>query len=228
MALQVRGGCEIVGEAVDGEAAVDRASALRPQVIVLDLGVPGVAGADLIGRIRESSPGSQVVIFTGTEPGPELLGEVGRFARTGIGIDGVVDVLTELAAEIRHEEVVELPAEEASAGVARRFVREACERRGAEEWLDELLLVVSELVTNAVIHARSACSVRLTWRDDAVRVDVSDDGDGSPDPQLASEYDEEGRGLFLISAMSTAWGVEPADGGGKSIWAELLCEPVGS
>jgi len=89
-------------------------------------------------------------------------------------------------------------------------------------------LVVSELVTNAVIHARSACSVRLTWRDDAVRVDVSDDGDGSPDPQLASEYDEEGRGLFLISAMSTAWGVEPADGGGKSIWAELLGEPVGS
>lgn len=228
LALTLHGGFEVVGEARSGEAALDRAAALRPHVIVLDLGIPGLAGADLIGRIRQSSPGSQVVVFTGTDLSPELLGEVAGFLRKGIGIGRLVDLLGEVTSDLRHDKTLELPPDASSAGLARRFVRDTCERWGVEESVDELLLVVSELVTNALVHAGTGCSLRLTWRGDAVRVDVTDEGGGDPDPQLAATDDEHGRGLFLISAMSSAWGVEPADGGGKSIWAELLCEPVGS
>lgn len=223
--MRLRGGFEVVGEAGDGRTALLRADELRPEVIVLDLGLPGLAGTDLIGRIRELSPESQIVVYTGTDIEPEqVTGQVARFVSKGTSIEELVDLLAQVGAEARSAEVLQLPPEQVSAAVARRFVEDVYARWGCGHALDEALVVVSELVTNAVVHAGTTCHLRLSRRDDAVRIDVRDEGAGSPDPHVAAEDDEHGRGLLLVSAMCRAWGVEPAgSGAGKSIWAELAC-----
>lgn len=223
--MRLRGGFEVVGEAGDGGSALQKADELRPEVIVLDLGLPGLAGTDLIGRIRELSPESQIVVYTGTDIEPEqVTGQVARFVSKGTSVEELVELLAQVGAEAQSAEVLQLPPERVSASAARRFVKDVCTRWGCDHALDEALVIVSELVTNAVVHARTTCHLRLSRRDGAVRIDVRDEGAGSPDLHEAAEDDEHGRGLLLVSAMCRAWGVEPAGAGrGKSIWAELAC-----
>lgn len=221
--MRLRGGFDVVGEAVDGDTAVLLAAQRRPEVILLDLGLPGLAGTDLIARVRGASPRSQIVVYTGREVAPETLGPIAAFARKDLDVDKLVELLADIGVSARDEEELALPRDETSASVARRWVVDVCGGWGCEAELDEILLVVSELVTNAVVHARSDCTLRLSRRGDAVRVDVVDGGQGSPDPYRADENAEHGRGLYLISAMSSAWGVEPIATGGKSVWAELAC-----
>ena len=221
--MRLRGDFDVVGEAADGDTAVLLAGKRRPEVILLDLGLPGLAGTDLIARVREVSPRSEIVVYTGGEVAPESLGPIAAFARKDLDAERLVEMLSEVGVAAREESELELPREESSASVARRWTTAVCERWGCERELDEILLVVSELVTNAVVHGRSNCTLRLSRRGDAVRVDVVDQGEGSPDPYRADEHAEHGRGLYLISAMSSAWGVDPITSGGKSVWAELAC-----
>ncbi len=65
--LRFRGGFEVVGEAADGAEAVRLASQLRPDVVVLDLGLPDIAGREVLTRVRAAAPGSKVVVFSGLE-----------------------------------------------------------------------------------------------------------------------------------------------------------------
>jgi anti-sigma regulatory factor (Ser/Thr protein kinase) len=89
----------------------------------------------------------------------------------------------------------------------------------SDNLLDDLLIVVSELVSNAVIHARTR--LRLVIRYDGRRV-LTEVFDG--DPQLpvptGQPGDVGGRGLFLVDRLSHRWGSE-AVGLGKRVWAEL-------
>ena len=86
---------------------------------------------------------------------------------------------------------------------------------------DAIMLVVSELVTNAVTHARSSCRIRLSLNVATLRIDVLDAGAGTPEPQPPSETEEHGRGLYMVDAVTTAWGLEDVPGQGKLVWAEL-------
>lgn len=88
--------------------------------------------------------------------------------------------------------------------------------------VEDAQLVVSELVTNALIHGQSQCEFRVGLTDAALRLQVVDSGDDMPDPQIAGEGDEHGRGLLLVSAVCAAWGVEALPAGGKIVWAELM------
>jgi anti-sigma regulatory factor (Ser/Thr protein kinase) len=54
-----------------------------------------------------------------------------------------------------------------------------------------------------------------------VRVEVRDEGEGTPDPRPADELSEHGRGLFLVTTFASAWGTEQTPGRGKIVWAEL-------
>jgi anti-sigma regulatory factor (Ser/Thr protein kinase) len=81
-------------------------------------------------------------------------------------------------------------------------------------------LVVSELVTNAVTHADCPCKLRVAISANALRLEVTDTGGGTPDPFSAADDDEHGRGLVLVTAIATAWGVESAPDG-KTVWAEI-------
>jgi DNA-binding NarL/FixJ family response regulator len=67
LALRLRGGFEVVGEAADGADAVRLAQDLHPDVVVLDLGLPDLAGREVLTRICLYSPGSKVVVFSGMD-----------------------------------------------------------------------------------------------------------------------------------------------------------------
>jgi anti-sigma regulatory factor (Ser/Thr protein kinase) len=118
---------------------------------------------------------------------------------------------------------LELPATPAAASVARLFVRCLCEEWGVGDVADVAELLSSELVTNAVIHARSAIELEAAWTSSDLRVDVRDVGGGrvrtagDPPPSEA----EGGRGLAIVASLADAWGVEDT-GRGKSVWFSLV------
>ncbi len=96
-----------------------------------------------------------------------------------------------------------------------------------EGFVERVLLVVSELATNAVLHARTPFVVRMSGDGGSVRVAVFDTSDGRPEPGSPDPAAVTGRGLGIVDALASAWGVEPAEGG-KWVWAELAAEESGA
>jgi hypothetical protein len=89
-----------------------------------------------------------------------------------------------------------------------------------EQLAADTALVVTELATNAVVHAGSAFSVSLTLSGGAIRISVGDTlplGPRGADQKLTAAP---GHGLGVVAAMATRWGVETVPGG-KAVWAEL-------
>jgi CheY-like chemotaxis protein len=221
-ALRVRGGFEVVAEASDGAQAVAHAEALHPDVVVLDLGLPDIAGREVLSRIREVSPRTRVVIFSGAEPTDEQWDEaVAGYVRKDEAIDFLLDLLQSVIEPQKVEAELQLPRELTSVRLARRFVAERLAEWGIEELLDDALLVTSELAANAITHAESACRIRISRTPSSVRIDVIDAGSGTPEPQPPSSTSEHGRGLHLVDALTSAWGLDDIPGDGKVVWAEL-------
>lgn len=121
----------------------------------------------------------------------------------------------------RRAEIV-LVAEPTSARRARRFVRDVLRPVRHSIPLDSVLLVVSELVTNAVCHGAGAPTLVVDARPDRVRVEVRDRAPMRPARPARTEDEERGRGLMIVAAVADDWAVEPA-GEGKVVWAELAC-----
>lgn len=124
----------------------------------------------------------------------------------------------------------DLPAAPASVGTARRVLRDLLAAWGvAGDIRDDTVLVASELVTNALVHAageRIACRVR--WAAGRVRVEVEDQNRGSfrPVPRQSGPDDQNGRGLFLVDALTADWGVTAVSGRpARVVWAELTTPP---
>jgi anti-sigma regulatory factor (Ser/Thr protein kinase) len=104
---------------------------------------------------------------------------------------------------------------------ARDFVAGALEDQGFHGDTDVVLLLASELVTNAVRHARTPFEVTVDVDDEAVRVAVID-GDTEHVPQMRhpGPDDTNGRGLVLVDQLSTYWGSDRT-GGGKAVWFKV-------
>lgn len=107
-----------------------------------------------------------------------------------------------------------------SAITARRVARATAHHWDLDPVSDELQLLVSELVTNAVIHAHSAVDLRMCELDGGIRVAV---GDQSLTTPVLTEHDldaSSGRGLRLLDELSSTWGIDLRDHG-KVVWFEL-------
>ncbi|MCX5558224.1 ATP-binding protein [Streptomyces sp. NBC_00038] len=115
--------------------------------------------------------------------------------------------------------------------LARDFARQAlhawgwlpaatADRRAAAE---DVLLVVSELVTNACLHAEGPEELRIACDNKVLRVEVSDRGAGQPAPRTPHRAGRPGgHGMFIVQRLCLDWGVVRTPGGvGKTVWAEL-------
>ncbi|MEV5950642.1 ATP-binding protein [Streptomyces sp. NPDC051993] len=120
----------------------------------------------------------------------------------------------------------DLAARTESVALARRRSRDLLTGWGHHEELHETAeLVISELVTNAVVHtAGDYILCELTDHQSLLRIAVRDLGCGTAGPRLCHSADEEerGRGLLLVDAVSSSWGTHDAPyGPGRIVWAEL-------
>jgi anti-sigma regulatory factor (Ser/Thr protein kinase) len=114
-----------------------------------------------------------------------------------------------------------LPAALQSVRRARAFVREHCVREALPGGLcDDAVLLTSELVSNAVLHGRSEVELRVGRRGRCLHVSVHDENSRHPAQVRDDPNALDGRGLALVAAMSTAWGVHD-DPTGKAVWFEL-------
>lgn len=223
-ALRLREGFTVAAEAEDGATAITAAARHQPDLIVLDLGLPDLAGHEVLTRLRAVCPAAQIVVYTGsvTPDRMPLTGEVEAFVTKDHDVGYLVDLLGRLARQRYDTARIDLGPEASDVAVARRFVIERCREWGCGDVVEDAELVVSELVTNALIHSESRCELRAGLSEAALRLQVVDHGEGMPDPMSAGDTDEHGRGLVLVSALCAAWGVEVLPDGGKIVWAELL------
>ncbi|WP_189855810.1 ATP-binding protein [Streptomyces poonensis] len=130
---------------------------------------------------------------------------------------------------------LEVRPDPAEVGRARKWARSrlAGSGIGADEPLAEtLILLVSELVTNAVVHTGCPAVLRLLLQEPpgeaagTVRLEVADACARPPVPRCAEGDDTNGRGLSLVEVLADRWGWS-AEGVGKRIWCELdRCAPA--
>jgi anti-sigma regulatory factor (Ser/Thr protein kinase) len=109
-----------------------------------------------------------------------------------------------------------LTAEAGSVARARTLIAQRCHDLPTES-LDVLLLLTSELVTNAVRHGTGPVGVHVDWGDGDVRVEVEDRSPHWPVVQAMDRDALKGRGLILVDGLSSGWGVL-AQEIGKSVW----------
>lgn len=111
----------------------------------------------------------------------------------------------------RYRPVLRAPA------MARRRAREFLAEADADRRCQQVAeLLVSELMTNAVVHARTAAQLSLSVTDGIARIEVSDDDPGQPvlrEPDLAPG----GFGLRLVEGLAESWGIIPGENG-KVVW----------
>lgn len=112
------------------------------------------------------------------------------------------------------------PPDGSSASAARRFVAATLGEWGLDELEETACLLVSELVSNVVLHAETDLDVRLDRYDSRVRVEVHDRNPTLPQRKFYSPTSATGRGMVFIAELSKAWGAEPT-AEGKVVWFEL-------
>ena len=111
------------------------------------------------------------------------------------------------------------PHASASVATARLLLRNALAGHAPEQ-IDDALLVVSELMTNAVREAGKPVQLHVSTATERVRISVTDCAPGQPSVGEVSTDLDHGRGLFLVDALASSWGWAPG-AEGKTVWAEL-------
>jgi anti-anti-sigma factor len=139
----------------------------------------------------------------------------------------VYDSLDEALARARERppsvwEHIALAPEDGAAARARRFVRRQCAHWALDDLVEMAVLLANELVTNAIVHARTRLDLRLDLRGARLHIAVRDH-----DPRPATlrtdddELAERSRGLVIVDSTAHAWGVDDHPGGGKVVWCTL-------
>jgi DNA-binding NarL/FixJ family response regulator len=212
-------------EAADAAAAVEAATAGAPDVVLLEVGLPGAFEA--VARLAPAR-----VVLVSSRPPEELataaaaagaVGYLGKdLAPTDLpaAINDVTRVVDRLEAVLARA-TEDLPAHLRSAGEARDLVRSTREGWTDGDRIDDIVLCVSELVTNAVVHAASSPRIMVHVRPAVIHVEVSDASDTLPVERQAGLTDTSGRGMSILSGFSDRWGSLRRSGGGKTVWFEV-------
>jgi hypothetical protein len=119
----------------------------------------------------------------------------------------------------------ELPAHPDSASRARAFVGQHLTEHDLPDMANDLQLVVSELATNALTHARTPFTVTLAAFAHSVLLQVHDGSPRLPVLGAATSLDTSGRGLTVLDLLSSDWGVTSHADGGKTVWATFDNRP---
>ncbi|WP_329083566.1 ATP-binding protein [Streptosporangium sp. NBC_01469] len=119
----------------------------------------------------------------------------------------------------------DLPADLEVVGAARRLVREVLVAWGISAVAEDVTMVVSELVSNAVVHGKAPITLSLHRHGRIVCGEVTDHSIVWPSPLPAGPDSEHGRGLAIVTAYADRWGVESAPEG-KTVW--FVCVEPGS
>jgi PAS domain S-box-containing protein len=117
-----------------------------------------------------------------------------------------------------------LPALPSSAGEARRLLRDALPGESSEESVDAAALALSEIVTNALVHAGTPMRLRVILGPEAVRVELTDGSARLPLPRDYSRAAGTGRGLHMVTEIVDQWGAHHDDDG-KVVWFEIADPP---
>ena len=110
--------------------------------------------------------------------------------------------------------------------LARTFASRCLAQHLVGEGVDNVPLVVSELATNAVVHAATAFTLSLALVDEVLTVTVHDGSATLPHPYAQpAPMGSSGRGLLLVAALSVTWGVT-RESDGKAVWATFDVHPT--
>jgi anti-sigma regulatory factor (Ser/Thr protein kinase) len=202
--------------------AAQRALALQPRAVVVDLARASALSDEAVLLLRRYAHDR-----CWPRPALVLCGAVGEVAGA---LTGVLPVYADLADAMEHvddrpsspRQRIEVPAGPRGPAMARAAAREFASRVGLGCVADDVALVVSELVTNAVRYAEPpvALEVGLETETHTLTVAVADGAPGRPTAREADAEAETGRGLLLIDLLASERGVRP-DPPGKTVWASL-------
>jgi anti-sigma regulatory factor (Ser/Thr protein kinase) len=120
---------------------------------------------------------------------------------------------------------IELPRSPDAGRRARAFVERHCGPDLADRVVRDAKLIVTELANNAVVHGEGRITLRAQLRDDAIRVEVIDEGSGNV-PTIREEAEADGpggRGLQIVDALSARWGTFE---GTTHVWADIPLVPA--
>lgn len=121
-----------------------------------------------------------------------------------------------------HTATITLPPDPTSARACRRFLLDTLDEWDADQFADEAVLLLSELVTNAVLHAGTEIEVEVQLERDILRVEVRDGDPRIPSVRHYSLLSGTGRGLALVAGTAKTWNAEPLpEANGKRVWFEL-------
>jgi anti-sigma regulatory factor (Ser/Thr protein kinase) len=120
--------------------------------------------------------------------------------------------------------VLRLPPVPEAATRARHWVSGLCERWSCEPMADDAALLVTELATNAVLHARTDIVVTATFEPPVLTVTVADTQPSTTPLPLEFDDPEHGRGLHIVQALADDWGVR-SETWGKTVWFTLGTVP---
>lgn len=114
-----------------------------------------------------------------------------------------------------------------SVAASRRFVLDAVTDL-TEELREAAILMMSELATNAIVHAATGFEVSIERSADWLRISVTDVGGGAPELKSPASSDPHGRGLQIVKELSDEWGmIDNEDGSGKTVWCAVRLDRTG-
>ncbi|MGH3938786.1 MAG: ATP-binding protein [Pseudonocardiaceae bacterium] len=220
---------------VYGELRLDTVPGLRtaalkvmassPSAIVLDLaGLEHVEELSVsifraLGRMAAAAADGELIIATACST---TLAALHRSAPLYVRVFNTREQAVEAAerAPARRRVTRQLPADLHASRIARRVLHDVCNRWRLDALRDVALMIVTELVTNAVEHAGSPIELCVTVRQQILRIEVSDRSTVLPVSSLSRAI-RTTHGLRLVEALASRWGVVPTSWG-KTVWADLV------